>query len=85
MKNIWILIDNRAGSRHQAEGIANYLNSANTSVIYKKIEYTKLASLPNFIRGRTLIGLTQESKAEIKAPYPDIVLSSTRRTDPIAL
>ncbi len=84
MKSIWILLDNRAGSRHQAEGIANYLNPSNINVIYKELEYTKLAGLPNFIRGKTLLGLTHQSKTEISVPYPDIVLSSTRRTAPIA-
>lgn len=84
MKNIWILLDNRIGSRHQAEGIANYLNTNKITVTYKELEYTKFAGLPNFIRGKTLLGLTEKSKSEIAAPYPDIVLSSTRRTAPIA-
>lgn len=84
MKNIWILLDNRIGSRHQAEGIANYLNTDKTIITYKELEYTKLAGLPNFIRGKTLLGLTEKSKLEIVAPYPEIVLSSTRRTAPIA-
>lgn len=84
MKNIWILLDNRIGSRHQAEGIANYLNNHKLNIIYKELEYTKFAGLPNFIRGRTLLGLTEKSKAEISEPYPELVLSSTRRTAPIA-
>lgn len=84
MKNIWILVDNRIGSRHQAEGIVNYLNNKEMNITYKELEYTKLAGLPNFIRGKTLLGLTEKSKSEIIAPYPDIILSSTRRTAPIA-
>lgn len=83
-KTIWILTDNRIGSRHQAEGIANYLDTNKFNIITKNIEYTKLASLPNFIRAKTLIGVTKQSKALISAPYPDFVLSSTRRTAPIA-
>lgn len=84
MKNIWILLDNRIGSRHQAEGIANYLDTNKIIITYKELEYTKSAGLPNFIRGKTLLGLTEKSKLEIVAPYPEIVLSSTRRTAPIA-
>ena len=83
-KTIWILTDNRIGSRHQAEGIAHYLNKDEFNIISKNLNYTKLAGLPNFIRGRTLIGLDNSSKQLITSPYPDIVLSSTRRTAPIA-
>ena len=83
-KTIWILTDNRIGSRHQAEGIANYLDKEQFEIIEKRLEYTKLAGLPNFIRGKTLLGLTNDSKQTIQSPYPDIVLSSTRRTAPIA-
>ena len=83
-KTLWILIDNRIGSRHQAEGIANYLNDSDFDIVYKNLSYTKFAGLPNFIRGRSLLGLTSESKQDIQYPYPDFVLSSTRRTAPIA-
>lgn len=83
-KNIWILLDNRIGSRHQAEGVANYLNKADFNIIFKEIHYTKWAALPNFLRGKSLIGVTDDSKKELSAPYPDIVLSASRRTAPIA-
>lgn len=83
-KTIWILLDNRIGSRHQAEGIAHYLNKDEFEIIKKELNYTTLASLPNFLRGRTLIGLDDKSKQQITAPFPDIVLSSTRRTAPVA-
>ena len=83
-KTIWILIDNRIGSRHQAEGIAHYLDTNLFNIIYKELKYTSLASLPNFIRGKTLLGLDKTSKQLITSPYPDIVLSSTRRTAPVA-
>ena len=83
-KTVWILLDNRIGSRHQAEGVANYLNQEQFDIIYKEIEYTKLAALPNFIRGRTLLGLTKTSKKNLSHPMPDLVLSASRRTAPVA-
>ena len=83
-KTIWILLDNRIGSRHQAEGIANYLDISKLEIINKEITYTRLAALPNIIRGRTLIGLTKDCKKNLIPPYPDIVLSSSRRTAPVA-
>lgn len=83
-KKIWILLDNRIGSRHQAEGVANYLDKSAFDVTFKEIEYTKWSALPNFIRGKTLLGVTQTSQAELFAPFPDMVLSASRRTAPIA-
>ncbi len=83
-KTIWILLDNRIGSRHQAEGIASYLDNKKFNIVFKDIEYTKWASLPNFIRGKSLLGISNNSKKDISAPYPDFVLSSTRRTAPVA-
>lgn len=83
-KTIWILLDNRIGSRHQAEGVADYLDKSLFDIIYKEIEYTSLASLPNIIRGRTLIGITKKSKEFLSHQMPDIVLSTSRRTVPVA-
>lgn len=83
-KNVWILLDNRIGSRHQAEGIANYLDKNKFNIIEKEIEYNKFSALPNFIRGRTLIGTTKATKENLKATFPEIVISSSRRTAPIA-
>ena len=79
-KNIWILTDNRIGSKHQAEGIADCLDKTVFQAIEKNLVYTRLAALPNFIRGKSLIGLDKSSKDLLAAPYPDVVLSSSRRT-----
>lgn len=83
-KSIWILLDNRIGSRHQAEGVAHYLDSTKFEIIFKEIEYTKWAVLPNFLRGKTLLGIAEKSVKELKSPFPDFVLSASRRCAPIA-
>ena len=84
IKNVWILLDNRIGSRHQAEGIAHYFDKTKFNIIEKEIEYNKWSALPNFIRGATLIGTTQKTKLLLNTSFPDIVISSSRRTAPIA-
>ena len=83
-KTIWLLLDNRIGSKNQALGIAHYLDENKFNIIIKNIEYNKLASLPNFIRQNTLLGITKSSKELLTSPFPDFVLSSTRRTAPVA-
>lgn len=83
-KTIWSLMDDRRGSVGQALGVLGALDSSEFAIIEKKIVYNKLAALPNWLRGRSLIGLTKESKAEIKPPFPEFVLSISRRTAPVA-
>ena len=83
-QNVWILLDNRIGSRHQAEGVANYLDINKFNIIKKEIEYNKWSALPNIIRANTLIGTTNKTQNELAAPFPEIVISSSRRTAPIA-
>lgn len=77
-------MDNRIGSRHQAEGIADCLDKSKFEIIFKEIKYTSLAALPNILRGRTLIGITKDSKQNLIPPFPDIVLSASRRCAPVA-
>ncbi len=84
LKTIWVLIDDRRGSVNQARGVIKEIDTKKFSIIEKEIAYTKWAKLPNFIRGRTLIGLTPASKKKLIAPFPDIVISISRRTVPVA-
>ena len=83
-KVFWSLMDDRRGSVGQALGIIGALNKDLFEVEEKNLEYNKFAGLPNFIRGRTLFGLTKQSAEQIKAPFPDYVLSISRRTVPVA-
>ncbi len=84
-KTIWALMDDRAGSVGQARGILPAI-ADEFEVIEKKIVYNRLAALPNCIRRKTLIGIDRKQSAPIKGePFPDAVLSISRRTAPIAL
>lgn len=78
---IWALLDDRAGNNGQTIGVAQAFN---TPFIEKQISYTKLAKLPNALKGASLIGVTTEAKALIKPPYPDIVIASGRKLACIA-
>ncbi len=82
-KTLWAIMDNRMGSVGQAMGVIGALDK-NIEIIEKKLTYTKYAGLPNWIRGKTLLGLDNNSKQSISAPYPDYVLSISRRTAPVA-
>ena len=82
-RTLWLLLDDRKGSANQAEGIALALKGK-IEIVKKNIVYTCFGSFPNYIRGRTLIGVNRDKSDDITPPWPDLVLSSTRRTVPVA-
>ncbi|MBR1648841.1 MAG: mitochondrial fission ELM1 family protein [Alphaproteobacteria bacterium] len=85
-KTIWALFDNRMGSIGQARGILQELEGE-YDITEKKIVYNRFSGLPNCLRGsHFLIGVDKKASDDItKEPFPDIVLSISRRTAPIAL
>lgn len=83
-KTLWVLLDSRTGSVGQAKGVIAQLDSEKYDIIEKKLTYNKFSGLPNFIRGKTLVGLAPDSKKQIVPPFPDIILSTSRRTVPVA-
>ncbi|SCA56961.1 Predicted nucleoside-diphosphate-sugar epimerase [Candidatus Terasakiella magnetica] len=78
---IWVLCDDRAGNVSQCLGVAEALD---LPFEQKDIAYNGLAKLPNFLLGTSLQGLNAQSKSQIKAPWPDLVIAAGRRTAPIA-
>ena len=64
-KILWVLLDSRMGSVGQARGVINFLDKDKFEIIEKNLEYTKLSGLPNFLRGKTLVGLIPQSKKQI--------------------
>ncbi len=78
---IWVLLDDRAGNRSQAVGVANALDQP---VQRKELRYGPAAKLPNLVLGASISGLTKQSKDDLKAPWPSLVISAGRRTAPVA-
>ena len=80
-KNVWILIDDRAGSNNQARGVAAALGW-NTEE--KKISYNRWANLPNLFLGASLRGIDKPSRNILEAPFPNLVIAASRRAAPVA-
>ena len=83
-KIIWFLMDNRMGSVGQAKGIIQALDKERYEIVEKKIDYNRLANLPNFLLGKSLLGVTAATRKELRAPWPDLAVSISRRTVPAA-
>lgn len=82
-KTLWVLLDDRRGSVGQAKGIIEALGDS-VNIVEKQLVYNKFASLPNWIRGRTLIGIDTKKSDNIDSLYPDMILSTSRRTLSVA-
>jgi mitochondrial fission protein ELM1 len=79
--SIWALADDRPGNANQVLGVAEALGLPFT---VRHIRYGPLSGLPNALLGGSLAGLTQASQAELRPPWPDLVLAAGRRTAPVA-
>ncbi len=82
-KTLWALFDDRAGSVGQAKGILPLLTD-DFDVEIKTIVYNRLAALPNCLLGASLRGVDRRNSSLTEPPYPDLILSVSRRTAPIA-
>jgi len=78
---VWVLADDRAGNVNQLLGIAEALGCPYER---KEIRYNKWIRLPNFLRGRSFVGLDSKYKKELLHDLPDVILSAGRRSFPIA-
>lgn len=79
--SVWVLADTAPGHANQALGVAEALD---LPFEIKRIAYTKLAGLPNLMRGASLVGIAEETKKELAQPWPQLVIAAGRRTAPIA-
>ncbi len=78
---IWVLLDDRAGNRSQCLGVADALG---LPYVVKEVRYSVFARLPNSMLGKSLIGLSMESRLGFMPPWPDVVIAAGRRTAPVA-
>ncbi len=76
-KETWIIIDDKAGNANQAIAVAKAMGSSYET---KKLVYNFLASLPNRLKFDSLMGIDFSHSSSLEPPYPDLVISSGRKT-----
>lgn len=74
---VWLLLDDRAGNRSQCLGVAEALNRPCET---REIRYTALGGLPNVLSGASFVGLSAETRRNLVAPWPRLVIAAGRRT-----
>ncbi len=78
---IWVLADDKAGHTTQSRGLAQALG---WPCVVKKLTFNTFNRLSNRLIGASLIGLDRAQSDALAAPWPDVVISTGRRTAPVA-
>ena len=77
---IWVLLGARTGDNNQALALAEALG---LPFEVKQLDYNRLQALSVWLPG-TAATLSADSKAQLRAPWPDLVIAIGRRSVPVA-
>lgn len=78
---VWALMGHKAGDNAQVLALTEALN---WPFEIKRFAYKKWEAVPNFTLGVTLAGIDKDASSPLVAPWPDLVITSGRRNEPIA-
>ena len=78
---VWVLTDDKAGHTTQSVGFAEALG---WPFERKALRFTPLNRLSNHLLDGTKLGLHPSCAAQLAPPWPDLVISTGRRTAPVA-
>jgi len=80
MPEIWLIDAYRAGERGQVRALADALGWPCET---KRLAYRQHVFLPHVLGRNTLRGITAESASVLHPPWPDLVISSGVRNEPV--
>jgi len=81
---VWVITGYRAGERTQILGLAEALaEHLGWRFEIKALGYTAIDWLPGLTRRTSLAGIDRESRALLKPPWPDVVISAGMRNEPV--
>src|SRR5215470_2579554 len=78
---VWVLKDHKAGHTTQSVGLAEALGFPYE---VKALRFNLLNHLSNRLRGASRLGLDRRHSTRLEPPWPDLVVSTGRRTAPVA-
>ena len=87
---IWLLLGRRAGDNAQVLALGEMLRrrlavrGARARVEEKRLEWTPVRALPNWLLPPTLRVLPSPARAQFAPPWPDVVIGVGRRAVPVA-
>jgi len=78
---VWVLADHKAGHATQSIGLAD---AVGFPYEVKELQFNLLNHCGNRIRGASTLGLDKRRSTAMGPPWPDLVISTGRRTAPVA-
>ena len=78
---VWVLTDHKAGHTTQSIGLAD---AVGFPYEVKQLQFNLLNHFSNRIRGASAVGLDRTRSTPMGPPWPDLVISTGRRTAPVA-
>ena len=79
-KDIWLLLDGRAGNMSQVLGVGKALNLQYKEILY---EYNGFSNIPNLLLQNTIIHIDSSYRDQFRPPWPKIVIGCGRRSAPV--
>ncbi len=79
---VWVLLGHKAGDNNQVLALAEGLGLPFERKVFS---YRRSELLSNILLGPNLLGTVPEESARLAPPWPDLVITSGRRNEPIAL
>jgi len=78
---VWLLLGHKAGDNTQVRALAAVLNWPTEERV---LRYRPWELLTNRLLGATLLGVNRTTSDQLTPPWPDLVISSGRRNEPVA-
>ena len=79
---IWVLLGQHTGDNNQLMRLANEVGLPFRTV---QLSYNRLSDLPLWLAGATFLTLDDDARAQLRPPWPDLVLGIGYRSVPAAL
>ena len=80
LPRVWALLGHRAGENTQIRALAEALE---WPFELKRVSYRKVGFVPNLLRRATVAGVRRSQVSNLAPPWPDLVISSGLRNEPI--
>jgi len=78
---VWVLLANKAGGNGQLISLADALGWPYET---KQLRYNSLNHCPNLFLGPSILSVDRRQSSALEAPWPDLVIASSRRSAPVA-
>jgi len=78
---VWVLLAGKAGGNGQLMSLADALGWPYET---KQLRYNSLNHCPNLFLGSSILSVERHRSSPLEAPWPDLVLASSRRSAPVA-